>query len=158
SLILIETVGVLPVGSVMTIDKELTILGPTGNPGDLVLDGGGNTRIFYCHDANVYIAYMTLQNGHAKGGNGGEAGDAGGGAAGLGGAVVVYGGTAIFGNVRFANNQAIGGNGGSAGNGFTLAETSGGVPGAGGGGVGGNGTGAGWPSSNTGLGGNGGIF
>jgi adhesin/invasin len=108
----------LPANSTITTSDELFI------PGDLVIDGGTNGvaisgnndhRIFFMQGGNVLLKSLTLQNGKALGGPGGNAlaAGAGGGGAGMGGAVFQNGGTLTLTNMTFANNVAQGGRGGS---------------------------------------------
>ncbi len=90
----------------------------------LALVGGSRTAI------SVTVANLTVANGLAQGGYGGDNG--GGGGAGLGGgAFVNRSATLVLDNVIFTANQARGGNGG----GFLATKWGGG----GGGGIGGNG-------------------
>ena len=106
--------------------QNLTINGGSG----VTIDAGSSSRIFFMFGGAITLTNLTLQNGLAKGGDGGNGDPAGGGAAGMGGAVFVNGGTLISGNVIFSGNRAQGGSGGS---GFD------GAVGGGGGGVGGSG-------------------
>ena len=94
----------------------------------LALVGGSRTAI------SVTVAHLTVANGLAQGGHGGDNG--GGGGAGLGGgAFVNRAATLVLKNVTFTANQAKGGNGGGV-----LSTRWGG---GGGGGIGGNGGGGG---------------
>lgn len=127
--------------------------------GSLTIDGNGNTvsaggaqRIFFANAGTVAISNVTLADGLAKGGNGGDSDNwdtgAGGGGMGAGGALFVRAGTTVTVDaVAFANNSAVGGNGGQSGSGDN--------GGGGGGGLGGNG---GTSTGNTGGGGGGGAF
>ncbi len=97
-------------------------------------------RVFFVNapaGEQVLFSGLTIQNGRARGGNGGTGSPPGGGGLGAGSALFVNSGDVSLLNVNFQNNRALGGAGGDfvAGNG------------GGGGGLGGNG----------GNGGNGGI-
>ena len=119
--------------------------GPVGFPsitGNITLQGNntiitrsGTTpfRFFYVtKTGTLTLENVTISNGLAKGGNGGNATyDGAGGAAGLGGVVFNRGSLALT-NVTLSGNTAIGGNGGNDNAGAPAAA-------AGGGGMGGNG-------------------
>jgi len=131
-----------PVGSNITID---------GNGKSI--DAQGNNRIFFLN-STATIQNVTLMNGAAKGGDGGNATAGGGGGLGAGGAIFVNTGTATISNVTFSNNGATGGNGGTSGN--TSGNAGGGGGGLGGaGGIGANGNGGGGGYSGGGGGGGG---
>ena len=114
------------------ITSELEILGPDASL--LTISGDGTHRIFAVHGGFLTVRQLTLADGRARGGNGGDAQSAGcgGGAAGMGGALFVNSGGACFRHVTFRNNFAVGGNGGSA-------LGLGGFGASGGGGIGENG-------------------
>ncbi len=131
----------LPLGSTITLTSGM--LPPITKPVDingvdtpgLVISGNNTYRVFFAASKPIYIRSMTIANGRAKGGNGGDAnGGGGGGGLGAGGAIFVdaEGGVDVQ-NVTFSNNQAVGGNGGTYAGGASSAA------GGGGGGLGGNG-------------------
>ena len=131
-----------PVASNITID---------GNGKSI--DAQGNSRIFFLN-SSATIQNVTLMNGLAKGGDGGNATAGGGGGLGAGGAIFVNTGTATISNVTFSGNNATGGNGGTSGN--TSGNAGGGGGGLGGaGGIGANGNGGGGGYSGGGGGGGG---
>jgi fibronectin-binding autotransporter adhesin len=97
------------------------------------------------------ISNLTISNGMAHGGNGGDGAFGGGGGLGAGGAIFVNAGAVTLSNVTTTNSKAVGGNGGNAGDGT----------GGGGGGLGGNGASAitvGWVGGSGGGGGGGGFY
>lgn len=95
--------------------------------GGFTINGNNVTRIFWVDSGTVTFSNMTLQNGRAKGGDGGNASlNTGGGGMGAGGAIFINNATVTCTSVTFASNTAIGGNGGSG--------QSGGNNGGGGGG------------------------
>lgn len=54
------------------IQHNISIIGTTGNPNDVIIQKGNNQyRIFYINNADAYIANITIQNGNIKhnGGN-----------------------------------------------------------------------------------------
>jgi hypothetical protein len=108
---------------------SLTIEGP--GAGNLTISGQGAVRPFFILQGNVSVSDLTIANGLAQGGAGGEGA---GGGAGLGGGMLIDGTTGAttvtLTNVAFAGNQAVGGAGGVWGNGPRMG---------GGGGAGGNG-------------------
>ena len=117
------------------------------------IDAQGNSRIFFLN-ASATVQNVTLLNGLAKGGDGGNATAGGGGGLGAGGAIFVNAGTATISNVTFSGNNATGGNGGTSGN--TSGNAGGGGGGLGGaGGIGANGNGGGGGYSGGGGGGGG---
>ncbi len=122
--------------------------------------GSGDQRIFFIDapGATVTLRNLELQNGRAKGGDGGPGA---GGGAGLGGTVFVNNGHLVVDNVIFANTRAIGGNGGNAsegapGGGGGLGGNGGGNVGGGGGFLGNGGNGGNGISGQLGLAGGGG--
>ncbi|HEY6329725.1 MAG TPA: choice-of-anchor tandem repeat GloVer-containing protein, partial [Blastocatellia bacterium] len=116
------------------INKNLTITGP--GSGMLSISGSNSSRIFFISTGTVSISGLTLENGMAKGGNGGNSalGGGGGGAAGMGGDIFVFDANLTLADVTCNNSEALGGNGGGTGG------TGG--NGGGGGGIGGNGANA----------------
>ena len=113
------------------ISQDVTIQGP--GSGQLTINGGATTRIFFVAGGNVTISGLTLTNGMAKGGDGAAGNGGGGGAAGMGGAIFLNGGVLTLNSVILTGNRAVGGNGGGG-----MASGVGG----GGGGFAGNGTNA----------------
>lgn len=136
--------GQINLGSMLPpLNSDLVIEGPGADM--LTISGADNVRIFYAKSGDITINHLTLTNGMALGGSGGNAA---GGGMGAGGAILMHEGiTGVLdlkvNNVVFENNRAIGGNG--------MAEGVGG--GAGGGGLGGNG---GQPTAENSSGGGGG--
>ena len=117
---------------------------------DLTISGGGNVQVFFVNNGTVTFSCLTIANGFAKGGDGGDGvAGGGGGAVGMGGGLFINSGTVTVDNVAFLSNQAQGGQGG---NGFAF---DGATSGGGGGGVGGNGNNS---STNGGNGGSGGSL
>ena len=142
-----QTSGTIQPAAQMVIGLTLS------NTSGLVINGNGATidmaaanagagdRAFFIANGSIVMSNLTIANGKAVGGNGGNAA---GGGAGLGGGIFVANAAAIPGtpelptrvsltDVFFTNNQANGGNG--AGGGSASYEGWGG----GGGGMGGNG-------------------
>jgi hypothetical protein len=121
------TLGQLFVGQDVSID------GQVGGASNIAIDGGGATRLFFIDSGTVGLRNLSLQNGFAKGGDGGSGfGGGGGGGLGAGGALFVRTGAALeLQDVVLAGNAAKGGNGGGQHSG----------QGGGGGGLGGNGAG-----------------
>jgi hypothetical protein len=141
------------------ITSAMTINGP--GTSQLTIDGQGLHRLFFVDASNqvVQINNLTLANGMARGGNGGERA---GGGAGMGGAIFANAGHLITSNIVFSGNAAVGGDGGAgsganSGGGGGGAGGHGGSPGNGAGGGGGFG-GDGGNSSNWGGGGGGGFL
>lgn len=143
----------------LTPTQTVTIVGTGGAK----IDGGGNRQLFVVDTGTVAFQDLTLQNGFARGGNGGNSSAAaGGGGLGAGAGLFVNVGAAVsLENVGFASHNATGGNGGT-----TVANLNNGGAGGGGlnGGVGSNnagttggngGSGSGFPLSG-GTGGSGG--
>jgi peptidoglycan/xylan/chitin deacetylase (PgdA/CDA1 family) len=140
------------------VDLDPDGYGPIGLPkitGDITIHGNGATlmrsgadafRFFYVTTTgHLSLDNLTIMNGLARGGNGGDGTyDGGGGGAGLGGAIFNRG-TVTLSGVAFHGNTARGGEGGNDNDPTTSAG------GGGGGGMGGNGT-----DSANGNGGNGG--
>ena len=149
-------------------DASITIDG-SQHPG-LTLSGGGTLRLFaLTGTGSLTLESLTVADGMAQGGVGGDSdvGGAGGGGAGLGGAVFNDGGDFTAEGVTFTNNSAMGGAGGArnllgilhgaGGGGLGGAGTSDGDPGSDGGGTGGFLAGAGDPGEFGGGGGGGGA-
>ena len=107
----------------LTIDKDLAISGPGASV--LTISGNDASRVFFINPGapgategppsnspTVNFANLTMANGKAKGGDGGNdvaAGGGGGGAAGMGGALFVNGGSVTIDGVNFVGNEADGG-------------------------------------------------
>ncbi len=152
------SVGTITLASPLPIITQtggLTITGPSGGQ---VIDGNNLVQVFFVGTGegtplSVSMSDLTINQGRAQGGSGGNAG--GGGGLGAGGALFAADGAQIsLSNVVFSNNQAVGGTGGASSNnagggggGFSGSGGSGynslsvGVAGGGGGGlrgVGGN--------------------
>ncbi|MBK8067591.1 MAG: DUF11 domain-containing protein [Rhodanobacteraceae bacterium] len=172
----INLAGALPV---LRNPNGISINGANGGQGAIVIDGGSSSattgdRIFFLGvrgsdgsgltatpGATWSISNLTLQDGNARGGAGGNGSSinggwsAGGGGAGLGGAVFVNEGNATLSNVQLLTNRATGGNGGNV----SAAVAEGGS--GGGGGMGGNGGNGGSYNAGggggLGLGANGGV-
>src|SRR6476661_943868 len=106
----------------------------SGDVNDNNMNDSGDVRPFFIESGSVTLSNLNITGGRAQGGNGYGGG---GGAAGMGGGLFISQGTVTLSNVNFTNNSAIGGNGVIGKNG------------------GGGGTGS---SSNSGVGGKGGIF
>lgn len=127
------------------IDQGGLTIDGSGAPG-LTLDGQASMRLFVVGRtsgvANLTLKNLTIANGLATGGNGGDGATGGGGGAGLGGAIYVEAtGKLTSEGVTFVNNTARGGNGGS-GNPLTQpvqGESKSGGGGGGGGMAGANG-------------------
>ncbi len=116
------------------IDSDLTI---DGGAGRVTIDGQDLHRIFFINSGTVTLSNLTLEDGLAKGGDGGvgHVGVSGGGGMGAGGAVFVREGVSLtLTDVAISSGAAIGGAGGA-----DLAPIQGGSFSAGGGGLGGNG-------------------
>ncbi|WP_170984524.1 autotransporter outer membrane beta-barrel domain-containing protein [Rhodoligotrophos defluvii] len=149
-------------GQTITLAKQLPIITGSvtidGEGNDIKISGGNAHNIFFARadgsdspaSINVSIANLTLEEGAARGGNGGSVGYGGGGGMGAGGAIFVGKNAHVtVENVDFSDNSATGGQGG----GHTSA-----YPGSGGGGLnGGNGGNGRSGSSGTGGGGGGGY-
>lgn len=152
-----------PFADVIVITAPITLTAPlpplggrnaAGVPeatGPLTIDGGGHTisgggtqRIFFANAGEIVISNVTLADGAAKGGEGGDGtfGESGGGGLGAGGALFVRGADAgvdtgasvTLSSVSFSGNAAVGGNGGTDSSGNTGSDAAGG-----GGGLGGDG-------------------
>ncbi|MCX7383867.1 MAG: hypothetical protein NT133_21165, partial [Alphaproteobacteria bacterium] len=150
----------LPNGSLTLSQNALAVNLMSGSSLTIIgngetLDGGGVARGLFVQTGSVTLNNITIANGLAKGGNGGNAfasgagvgGGGAGGGAGLGGGLFVgASGTVTLIHTNFANNAAIGG----AGGGGVFGS---GAQGGGGGGLGGNGG----TASVTGPGGGGGV-
>ncbi len=128
---------------------------------DLTISGGGNVQVFFVNNGTVTFSNLTIANGFAKGGDGGDGvAGGGGGAAGMGGGLFINSGTVTVDNVAFLSNQAQGGQGG---NGFAFDGATSGGGGANydatnKGGSGGFGGGGGGGGNLDGVGGSGGSF
>jgi autotransporter-associated beta strand protein len=124
----IELSGYLPI--INKTGGSLEIIGQ----GTTVVDGQSQHRPFFVNSGSVTISNLTIQNGLAQGGNGGNATSTGGGGGlGAGGAIFVRDGASVtVDSVNFLSNAAAGGQGGTHGGGSY-------VSGAGGGGLGGDG-------------------
>ena len=127
----------------LTTNDTDTAFGPTGlvisnenvtidgaNAPLLQISGGDAQRIFAVGSTGTLtLENITLTNGSAQGGRGGdnlEAGAAGGGAGGLGGAIFVGGGTLNVVDSTLANNTAQGGRGGNSTGAGTYGAAGGG--------------------------------
>jgi len=76
----------------LTVDKSLTISGPGAN--QLTISGNDARRVFWVNTTgSVSLSDLTVRDGYARGGNGGEGWRSGGGGAGLGGGLFVNNGT-----------------------------------------------------------------
>jgi uncharacterized repeat protein (TIGR03803 family) len=108
------------------INKNLTITGPGST--NLTVSGNSSSRIFFISTGTVSITGLTLADGLAQGGNGGNTnlGGGGGGAAGMGGAVYINNANVTLTDVTFNDNQAIGGSGGTSSSGSNLGGGGGG--------------------------------
>jgi hypothetical protein len=95
----------------------------------LTVSGGNAVRVFFVQSGSVTIENMTIANGFAQGGDGGESG--GGGGLGAGGAIFINAGTTTVANVTFTNNHATGGDGAVGGTGITAGGGGGGLDDAG---------------------------
>src|SRR5262245_57898005 len=133
--------------SALLVSSIVTIAGT----GQTITRGGATAfRLFTVSGTgNLTLDHVTVSNGLARGGNGGQGVAGGGGAAGLGGAVLNQGVLKVT-NSTLTGNQALGGIGGRNGG----AEIGGG--GGGGGGLGDDGGGGGRIRSLGGVGGGGG--
>jgi hypothetical protein len=110
-------------GRGLFINQQLTIIGDVEGDGDadIAIDGGRtandglkDTRIFFVDGGSLRLEGLTLQNGYAKGGNGGGGDYGGGGGMGAGGAVFVRTGASLtLRDVTLDGNRAQGGNGGA---------------------------------------------
>ncbi|MBA4029297.1 MAG: hypothetical protein C0478_00005, partial [Planctomyces sp.] len=109
------------------ISDSVTINGGVGNS----VSGNDAYRPFFVNAGTVTISNLTIQNGLAKGGDGGNGSySSGGGGMGAGGAVFARSGANVtLDTVTLVGNRAVGGNGGVANN-----ETY--ITGGGGGGLG----------------------
>ena len=121
------------------ISSDITIGGDVG----VTIDGQNQRRLFgVLAGASLTLQRITLSNGRAQGGDGGNVttgtGGGGGGAAGLGGAIFNAGTLQIFNSTLMANT-AQGGNGGNGAYNNDNATFNHIFGGGGGGGVGGNG-------------------
>lgn len=152
--------------SALMVTDELSIQGATGGNGiTIARDAAGpDMRLFHvAGTGSLTIESLTLTNGKAQGGAGGNAsfGGAGGGAAGLGGAIFNEGTLKLV-QSTLSGNSAVGGAGGAVIGGFNYAGGGGGgLDGAGasnpviGGGAGGAPNGSGGGGSAGGFGGGG---
>ncbi|AMV19101.1 autotransporter outer membrane beta-barrel domain-containing protein [Planctomyces sp. SH-PL14] len=124
-------------GPITLTGGSLTVVG-NGH----AIDGNGQYRAFFVESGSVALENLSIANGRAQGGAGG---DGAGGGLGAGGAVFVdAGGSLRLKNVSFAGNAAVGGSGGASGTGgggggLGGSGGSASASGAGGGGLYGNG-------------------
>lgn len=119
-------------GQDIQLTQDVTIGNP--DPANAVtLDARAQSRHFFVSGGTVWLRYMALKNGLARGGNGGDAVYPGGGAAGMGGSVFVNTGTLISSYLEFRQNQAQGGTGGGTTNYDPLSDD---IRWGGGGGIG----------------------
>ncbi|MBX3452621.1 MAG: autotransporter domain-containing protein [Planctomycetaceae bacterium] len=143
----------LPYGhETIELSSYLPIINKTGGSleiigqGTTVVDGQSQHRPFFVNAGSVTISNLTIQNGLAQGGNGGDATSTGGGGGlGAGGAIFVRDGASVTVDaVNFLGNAAAGGQGGTHGGGtFISGAGGGGLGGDGGSGVGQSGGGGG---------------
>ena len=102
------------------IDGDLTIDG-SGVEG-LTISGAGLYRVFWANSGDIEIRDLTIADGLAQGGNGGnggiasEGGGSGGGGAGLGGGLFVDVAAVTLVRVTLVDNNATGGNSGGSAN------------------------------------------
>jgi hypothetical protein len=163
--------GVIPLSSMLPLIKNPIGVIIDGAGATVAIDGGSSSdttgdRIFFfgvresdntgvpgSDSAHWAVSNLTLRNGNARGGAGGNGGTStvahlrgggGGGGAGMGGAIFVNTGTMTLTNVALENNRAVGGAGGT--NTGSLESTGGG------GGMGGPGASAGFGGSGAGGG------
>ncbi len=132
-----DAVNTITLTANITLSDDLPLLQAQGgttlivNGAGFTIDGQGAHRIFFADSGNVQIENVTLANGHAQGGDGGDGSSAGGAGMGAGGALFVNSGANVtIVGVGFADNAAQGGDGGTG----TLT-----TGGGGGGGLGGDG-------------------
>lgn len=143
-------------GTVTLTAPDNAIDGPNGLPditANITIQGGATItrssstpfRLFHVSQGgSLTLNGITLSDGDAQGGNGGNVSGGngnggGGGGAGLGGAIFSHQGNVTLINTTLAGSQAKGGNGGTSGGANDAASD-----GAGGGGMGGNGGAAGF--------------
>jgi len=111
----------------ITLNSELPVISKNlkfeGNA--FTISGNSTYRVFSVKDSTVTFQNMTIANGQAKGGHGGDGGGSGGGGAGLGGGLFNSNGIVTIRNVIFSVNQAIGGSGSRLSS-WSLAGTGGG--------------------------------
>ena len=147
--------GYGPIG-LPKIDKTLIIL---GNGATIRRSTNSKYRLFYVTDnGDLTLDSLTLRDGIAQGGNGGNNtyGGDGGGGAGLGGAVFNRGDLTIL-RSTLSSNQAIGGNGSVGGSAWASWNGSSGGDMGGDGGGGGGGGGRRWQNGDGNNGGDGGF-
>ena len=103
-------------GPLPPISHGLTIDG--GSPGNVIIDGAGQYRVFFVDTGSVTLRNLQIQNARAQGGNGGAPGGGGGGL-GAGGALFINQATAsvTVTNCSFVNATAVGGAGNSGASG-----------------------------------------
>lgn len=130
--------GTITLGSmlpILTNPNGISIDGANGGLGAIIISGGSSSattgdRIFFIGvnpsdatgvsgtDATTWsISNLTLQDGNARGGAGGDGGNTvgagAGGGAGLGGAIFLNAGSLTLSGVAFSDNRATGGDGGA---------------------------------------------
>ena len=90
------------------INSDITLTGDDPNTNVIetrTISGGGAFRPLFVRSGEVFIQDLTITDGLAEGGLGGN----GGAGAGLGGGLFVYGGEVAVQRVDFTNNEAVGG-------------------------------------------------
>ncbi len=83
-----------------------------GTYGNVIINGGGTSRIFWADSATQYLLNLDIENGLAQGGT---SGGSGGGGAGFGGCLFVNSASVSLMNDNFSGCAATGGNGGAGG-------------------------------------------
>ncbi|BAM03539.1 autotransporter family protein [Phycisphaera mikurensis] len=127
--------GSIDLSSELSVGRGVTIDGSGANR-SITIDGGGDDFLFLVNAGSsdeVRLKDLTLRNGLASGGAGGDgagAGGGGGGGLGAGGAIFGESGVIILDNTLVEDNAARGGNGGNGGDG-TGGSNTGGTPGDG---------------------------
>lgn len=104
----------------ITLTGDLPLIAETNelriNGGNYTISGNNQRRILFLRGGNLILDDLTLTQGYAKGGDGGDGGQTlsgkggGGSGAGMGGALFIYEGNVTISDTIFAQNQAIGGN------------------------------------------------
>ncbi len=171
----------LPVINLLTADTVGINTNSVTPASPVAISGNDTTRIFFVSQGTLNLKDLSLQNGLAQGGTGGQGvvgGGGGGGGLGAGAALFIDGATVTLDNISFQSNNATGGTGGAAatsgnligggggggglggdggsGGGFLSSSPSGGAVGGGGGGGGYSGSGGAGGTSSTASGGGGG--
>ena len=90
----VQTVD-LSQGQDIQLTQDVTI---DGGPG-LIIDAHNQSRVFFIFGGNIVLKNLTLRNGLAAAGNGGDGATGGGGGAGMGGGIFMNGGTVTLANV-----------------------------------------------------------